>query len=119
MNYEGTKNKAKRRKSGWPADPAARSLEMQRRRALWHGDAKKSGPKKPKVTLAKATHPRDPNHPDHAKWVAKMRRSNKKFWAGMTPEERAARIAKFTAGRKKAKKRPTVREALVKMAVAS
>jgi len=53
---------------------------------------------------AAARSPKSPSHadhPDHAKWVAKMRRAQHKKWAGMTEREKKLHLAKMAAGRKK------------------
>ena len=71
-------------------------------------------------------HPRDPNHPGHAAWVAKIQGVKKKnnsgggsgikgYWAAMTPEERSAEMVRRVKVR--AKKR-LVKVALKKEAAA-
>lgn len=92
-----------RASSGWPADPAERSAEMKRRRAV--------AEKKKNAKL----HPRDKSHPEHAAWVAKMKKVQQKFWKGLTVAQRKERIAKLAASSMKARGvQPTV-----KLAVAS
>jgi len=86
-----------RASSGWPADPAARSAEMKRRIKV--ARAKKNA----------KLHPRDINHPDHAAWVARMKKVQNSFWKKLTVAERKARLEKMMAGRKPS----------VKLAVAS
>jgi hypothetical protein len=49
-------------------------------------------------------HPRDPKHPDHGKWVAKMRKAQKKVWKNMNPAQREARLVAMAQGHG----RPTV-----------
>ena len=88
-------------RSGWSDDPAERKREMKRRLAK-----RKRGTQS---VAMRATHPRDKNHPGHAAWLKKTKRSHKKFWAGMTVAERKARLAKMQEGRKP----------VVKLAVAS
>jgi hypothetical protein len=83
---------------------AERSAEMRRRQAVAAG----TEPAKPRVKLAKPgkrkliqpNHPRNPDHPKHAEWLAKTRRANRKSWASMTPEARKARIDAAQAGRR-------------------
>jgi len=77
---------ARRARSGWSSDPAARKREMKRRQAK-------------RKHQAEPTHPRDANHPDHAKWLRKMRAVQSKRWAEMTPTARQARLDVMTAGR--------------------
>jgi hypothetical protein len=99
-------------RNGWPADPAARKREMKRRMA-----------KRQQTAAARATHPRDKNHPDHENWLKKVTAVQRKRWARMTRAERQARLAKMSAGKKKPKKQIKVagrKEAeLPKLAVAS
>jgi len=62
------KPRRRRKSSGWPSDPEARKAEGQRRHA---------------VAVAKreariSNHPRDPRHPHHAAWIAKLRASQRK-----------------------------------------
>jgi len=75
-----------------PADPEARSREMKRRIAVSRG----------KAVPKSATHPRDRNHPEHAAWLRKMKRAQKKRWEAMTPIVREAQLATMAAGRSKA-----------------
>jgi hypothetical protein len=71
---------------GWPADPEERKAEMRRRM---------------KVRAAKkATHPRDPNHPEHEQWVAKMSAATKKRWGKLSVRAKKERLARMQAGRK-------------------
>jgi hypothetical protein len=86
-------------KSGWPADPKERSREMKRRQAV--ARAKKAG-EPPAVKLAKALHPRDPNHPRHKQWLKKLRESNRRYWGGLSAEERKARVDTMLAKRRAA-----------------
>ena len=90
---------SKNRRYGWSDDPEERKAEMARRMA--------GTPKKPAVKL----HPRDAAHPEHAAWVRKMRKANKKMWAALTPKQRTERAAKAAAGRA-AKKKQTARQAI-------
>jgi hypothetical protein len=84
---------ARPRPSGWPADPKARKAEAARRRAV---RLERAG----KVVPVKAPgHPRELNHPGHAKWLVTMRTANKANWDRMTKAQRKARIAKALAGR--------------------
>jgi hypothetical protein len=83
----GAKNRIQ---SGWPTDPEERRIEMKRRIAM-RG-------KKPKL------HPRDPKHPGHDEWMAKMKSVQKKTWKNMTVAQRKARLASMAAGRKPAVK---------------
>jgi len=73
---------------GWSDDPEERKAEMARRQAK----ARKNG----------SLHPRDPKHPKHDEWLAKMRKTQKKYWANMTVAQRKARSANMNAGRKAA-----------------
>lgn len=45
--------------------------------------------------------PRDRSHPEHEAWVKKMSVVRRKFWKSLTPEQRAAHMAKMQAGRRK------------------
>src|SRR5262245_53319583 len=69
--------------------PAERSQEVKRRMAM----------RKPVVKL----HPRDAAHPEHKKWIAKMRKVNTENWARLTPAERKRRTEAMVAGREKKK----------------
>ena len=65
--------------------------------------------RKPKLAVAgKQLHPRDREHPDHGKWLKKMRQVQKTRWAKMSATERQGQIAKMAAGRGY---KPTVRMA--------
>ena len=91
-------------KSYWEKlTPDERSAEMMRRRAV--AEKKKSA----------KLHPRDKSHPDHAKWVAKMKKVQRKFWKGLTVAQRKERVAKLAAASVKARSTQPV----VKLAVAS
>lgn len=74
------------RKPNWPTDPEERKAEMKRRMAK--RNAKKGH-----------GHPRNPDHPGNAAWKRKMRSSRKAQWAGLSPEDRQARLAKMQAGK--------------------
>jgi hypothetical protein len=69
-----------------------RNAEMRRRRAMR---------RPPTVKLVQPNHPRNADHPDHAKWVAKMRRVNRRTWNNLTPAARKARIDAAVAGNRK------------------
>lgn len=69
--------------------PEERKAEMKRRVAK---QARMNG-----VTL-KGMHPRDPAHPGHEAWLKKMSKVGKAGWARLTPEQRAERVAKQSAG---------------------
>lgn len=86
--------------------PEQRGAEMQRRKDVTAGVApardprtKPAQPEVPRVKLVQPNHPRNANHPKHAEWLAKMRKANKKSWAGLTPAERRARNATMLKGR--------------------
>lgn len=83
-----------KRASGWSADPEERKRDMARRRA------KGLGLKNPKGL----GHPRDPKHPGHDAWVAKLRKSQKKAWEAQTEAEKKARIDKMLGRQGKARK---------------
>jgi hypothetical protein len=90
------------RGSGWPADPEARKVEMKRR-MLVHAEKNKG-----------ANHPRDPRHPGHDKWIANLRKAQKKAWNSLTATEKAAKIARMTkasvvASKKRKKSSSSVR----------
>ena len=76
-------------RSGWPADPEERKLEMARRRAKRAANLK--------------LHPRDPRHPQHAEWVAKVSKAAKKRWNSMSPDQREARLKSMAAGQSRNK----------------
>jgi hypothetical protein len=82
--------KAEGARSAWAGMTAEeRSIEMKRRFA---------------VRMAKQTgkmHPRDPNHPKHQEFAAKVRKAQKRAWANLTPAQRKARLARMLAGRGK------------------
>jgi len=84
------------RTSGWPADPEERRAEMARRMKV---AAEKKGANAKIAQHGSPNHPRHPDHPGHAKWAAKMKRSHRKAWAGLTEQQRQARIEKAVAGR--------------------
>ena len=80
--------------------PKQRSKEMKRRGMV--GRSKKSGAEKrvfaqPGELTKRGTpakmHPRDPRHPGHDAYIAKLRKSQRKYWDGTSPEERKARYA--------------------------
>ena len=72
---------------GWEGmTPEERSAEMKRRMQVH----------KRKLLV---THP---DHPDHAKWVAKMARLHRAVWAKKTKAEKEAWKAKMAAGKVKA-----------------
>jgi hypothetical protein len=81
-------------KSGWPADPEARSAEMKRRQAV--ARANKAN--------AEGLHPRDEGHPDHDKWRAKLTKARKRQWAQKSPAERHAWQERMAAARRKQKR---------------
>ncbi len=85
----GSKNK---RTSGWPDDPEERRAEMRRRQKV--AAANRGGDK---------LHPRDPQHPNHAKWLADIRKTSKKAWSQLSPAKRKARLVAMAAGRARAK----------------
>lgn len=93
----------KRLRYGWPADPEERKREMARRLEVARSNARRKG------------HPRDPAHPDHAEWVEKMRKVNRRAWKRLSPADRAARIQASVNGRRK----KSAAVPAVKMAVAS
>jgi uncharacterized membrane protein len=76
-------------KSGWPEDPQERKLEMQKRMKV--RDEKRAA----QLGMNSKA------HPDHAKFVEKMKRLRKREWAAMSPAKRKARLAKMAAGKKK------------------
>ena len=65
--------------------PEERSAEISRRH---------------KVTLAKS-HPRNPDHPDHEKWLEKMRKGGKARWAKMTPTQKKSHLKAMNDGKKR------------------
>lgn len=75
----GTKEKSHSNGHGW-GDMSAeeRSTEMKRRRAV------------SKHKQAAARHPRDKDHPDHAKWVAKLAKGRKAAWDRKPKAEKEA-----------------------------
>lgn len=77
-------------KSGWPDDPQERSREMKRRMAV--------------AKANKAKHPREPGHPDHAQWAAKMKKARKRTWDKKSPAERQAVVEAMMAGKRKKKR---------------
>jgi hypothetical protein len=85
-------------KGSWAHMSAAeRSTEMKRRIAM---RARNKAP---------ALNPRDRDHPEHAKWVAKMGKLRKAAWAKKSKAERQAWTAAMAAGRAKAgRKSPQV-----------
>jgi len=87
-----------KRASGWPADPDERRAEMLRRMQVAAGKAKPVT-KKSTEYVGSPNHPRHPDHPEHAKWLAKMKRSQRKAWDALTPAQRKERLAKMVAGR--------------------
>jgi len=91
--------------TGWPADPAERKLEAQRRMQVRL------------AKRAKATHPRHPDHPDHAAWVKSVSAAQKKKWAGMSNKQRKERLAQMAAG--KNEKRAAADKSVVRLEVAS
>jgi len=96
-NVEAIKGRAS---SGWPSDPEARSAEMRRRQEV--AEAKRRA----------KLHPRNPEHPGHAAWVASIGKATRSRWKKMTVAERKERLAKMAAGQ--ARSKPTA-----KLAVAS
>jgi hypothetical protein len=63
-----------------------RSAEMRRRHAV--------GRKR------KHLHPRDPKHPEHEAWKAKMKEASHRSWGNLTAAQRKQRIAAALEGRK-------------------
>ena len=47
------------------------------------------------VVPVKNLHPRDPDHPDHKKWIVKLRKSQRKFWDSLTPAKQKERVKKM------------------------
>jgi hypothetical protein len=72
--------------SGWLSDPEERRREMARRR---------------KVAARNKAHqePIETNPHKNEKFRATMRKTAKKIWANMTPEQRQIRLASMQAGR--------------------
>lgn len=83
-------------RSGWPADPGERSKEMKRRQAVAR--------EKQFAERAQHLHPRDAGHPDHAKWLAKMKRTTKRHWDSLSPAARKRKIAQLNEARMRARK---------------
>jgi len=83
--------------SGWPADPEARRAEMRRRMQV---AAAKNGQSLVKARF-QPNHPRNVDHPDHAKWVAKMKKGRKKAWAAMTEAQQKEQVQKMVAGQQR------------------
>lgn len=64
-----------------------RSAEMKRRfKVRQQNRAALEGRKIPGL------HPRDPKHPGHDAWVAKLRKSQKRLWNSLTPAQQKAKI---------------------------
>lgn len=94
-------------RSAWTGMSAEeRSIEMKRRMAV--SQAKRGV----KVKIP-GLHPRDPKHPGHDAWVEKMRASQKRQWAAISPAQRKTRQRKMQKGRM------TAREAINEIQVAS
>lgn len=93
----------RKRNSGWPASEEGRRIEIQRRQAV--AAAKKAG--KPSKL-----HPRDPRHPEHEAWVAKMGAVQRKRWASFTPAERKAQLRKMSKAGKASHAAATARGAV-------
>lgn len=77
-------------RNGWSADPAERKRDMARRQAK----------RKAKRQAKQHLHPRDPEHPDHARWLANVTRAARKRWRAMSPAQKQARQAAMQSGRK-------------------
>jgi hypothetical protein len=84
QEIEHARNGAAAAKSGWSADPAERKREMKRRIAKRAGKQAHHGIK------------------DKEQWRENVSRAAKEAWAKLTPAERKAKIARITAGRRKA-----------------
>src|SRR6185369_12222935 len=90
---------------GWSNDPEERRQEMARRMSVrdFNRRARKSGKLPAVVRLdrpkkkAGPTHPYDASHPDHAKWLKKVKRAATKRWESMSPAQRKARLAAMNA----------------------
>lgn len=80
-----------------------RSAEMRRRQAISRAKL---------LAGAGASHPRDPRHPGHAEWVAKLSKANKKAWGAMSAAARKKRVKRLVEGRHPARKE-AAKEALV------
>jgi hypothetical protein len=80
--------------------PGERAQEIQRRFLVRHGKLARK-PRKSQAKPVKPGHPRNSDHPDHAKWVAKMRRSNQASWNKLTPQEKQRRVDAMLAVRGK------------------
>jgi len=85
-NFGTILEKIRKQPSGWSSDPEERKREMARRMAAHQ-------------KKAKGLHPRDADHPDHAKWLRKMRRVSKRTWEKLSPAERNERQNKMRAAR--------------------
>lgn len=68
-----------------------RAAEMQRRILVHQGKAPSAKIEKDDV---EKLHPRDKRSPRHVAWIKRMRKASKASWANLTPEARAARLAK-------------------------
>jgi hypothetical protein len=90
--------KKSRRSAGYWAKmtPEQRSAEMKRRAAVIVAKGGKS------VILPRGgkLHPRDPRHPGHEAWLAKLRAAQKKTWANMSKAKQRAQQARMQAGRR-------------------
>jgi hypothetical protein len=71
---------------------------MARRMAV--AQAKRGGKPKAKPRMT-GLHPRDAAHPDHAKWLKKMRARTEATWDNMSPAERKKRLDNMAAARPK------------------
>jgi hypothetical protein len=92
-----SEKRAQAGKRGWGGMTAEeRSAEMRRRIEV----------RKQNQAAAAGLHPRDPNHPNHEEWVAKMSKIRKQTWAKKTKAEKEAWKAAMKAGKAKELKQP-------------
>lgn len=80
-------------KGGWSTDREERRQEMKRRKA------------KAKAKAKVKMHPRDPAHPGHDQWIARLRVSQKAAWSKKTSAEKKAHIAKMHTSKAKKQRR--------------
>jgi hypothetical protein len=78
------------RSSGWPADPEERKREMARRNKVTLAKRKAATKKMGGAAIR-----------DKEAWRKSVSKAAKAAWAKLTPAERAAKIARITAGRRK------------------
>jgi hypothetical protein len=97
----GSVNKAQGPASFWAKmTPEQRRIEGQRRRAVAMGEAPSQDHDPYRTKAKRKGHPRNPEHPGHEAWLAKLRAAQKKAWAGMSKVQQRAQKARMQAGRR-------------------